>query len=43
MTSQTKVWLESAGDDLTVVEEIIHRDDLTHIVAVHCQQTVARD
>ena len=43
MKSQAKVWLESASDDLSVVAEIIHRDELTHIVAVHCQQAVARD
>ncbi len=27
--------LESARDDLGVVEELIHRDELTHMVAFH--------
>ena len=43
MKSQAKVWLESAGDELTVVAEIIHRDELTHMVAFHCQQAIDCD
>lgn len=42
MKSQARVWLESAGDDLTVVAEIIHRDELTHMVAFHCQQAIEK-
>ena len=33
MKKQAKAWLVSARDDLGVVEEIINRDDLTHMVA----------
>ena len=42
MKRQAKAWLDSARDDLGVVEEIINRDDLTHMVAFHCQQAVEK-
>ena len=42
MRRQAKAWLDSARDDLTVVAEIIHRDDLTHMVAFHCQQAIEK-
>ena len=42
MKKQAKAWLDSARDDLGVVEEIINRDDLTHMVAFHCQQAVEK-
>lgn len=42
MKRQAKVWLESASDDLSVVAEVIHRDDLTHMVAFHCQQAIEK-
>ena len=42
MKSQARVWLESASDDLSVVAEIIHRDELTHMVAFHCQQAIEK-
>ena len=35
MRRQAEAWLESARDDLGVIEEIIHRDELTHMVAFH--------
>ena len=42
MRRQTKAWLDSARDDLGVVEEIIDREDLTHMVAFHCQQSIEK-
>ena len=42
MRRQTKAWLDSARDDLGAVEEIIDREDLTHMVAFHCQQSIER-
>ena len=42
MRRQTKAWLDSARDDLGVVEEIIYREDLTHMVAFHCQQSIEK-
>ena len=42
MKKQAKAWLASARDDLGVVKEIINRDDLTHMVAFHCQQAVEK-
>lgn len=42
MRRQAKAWLDSARDDLGVVEEIINRDDLTSMVAFHCQQAIEK-
>ena len=42
MRRRTKAWLDSARDDLEVAEEIINRDDLTHMVAFHCQQAIEK-
>ena len=42
MKRQAKAWLDSARDDLGVVEEIINRDDLTHMVAFHSQQAIEK-
>jgi HEPN domain-containing protein len=42
MRRQAEAWLDSARDDLGVVEEIINRDDLTHMVAFHCQQSIEK-
>lgn len=42
MRRQTKAWLDSALDDLGVVEEIIDREDLTHMIAFHCQQSIEK-
>ena len=42
MRRQARVWLDSAHDDLEVVEEIIDREDLTHMVAFHCQQAIEK-
>ena len=42
MRRQTKAWLDSARDDLRVVEEILDNEDLTHMVAFHCQQSIEK-
>lgn len=42
MRSQAKAWLDSARDDLRVVEEIIDKGELTHMVAFHCQQAIEK-
>ena len=42
MTKQARAWLDTARDDLGVIEEIIDRDDLTHMVAFHCQQAIEK-
>ena len=42
MRRKAKAWLESARDDLKVAEEIIDREDLTHMVAFHCQQAIEK-
>ncbi len=42
MRRPAKIWLESACDDLEVAEEIIDREDLTHMVAFHCQQAIEK-
>lgn len=34
--------MESARDDLEVAEEIIDRENLTHMVAFHCQQAIEK-
>ncbi len=35
-------WLKSASDDLKLIEEIIHNDYFTHMVAFHAQQAVEK-
>ena len=42
MRRLTKAWLEFARDDLGVAEEILDREDLTHMAAFHCQQSVEK-
>ena len=42
MRSQAKAWLVLARDDLEVAEQIIDREDLTHMVAFHCQQAIEK-
>ena len=42
MRRQAKAWMDSARDDLGVVEEIIDREDLTHMAAFHCQQAIEK-
>lgn len=42
MRRQTEAWLASARDDLSVVEEILDNENLTHMVAFHCQQSIEK-
>lgn len=42
MKRATKAWLDAAKDDLSVIEEILSRPDLTNIVAFHAQQCVEK-
>ena len=42
MKKQARAWLDSARDDLAVVTAILNRDDLTHMVAFHCQQALEK-
>lgn len=40
MKRQTEYWLESAKDDLILIEEIIRNEHLAHMVALHSQQAI---
>ena len=42
MRRQAKAWLNSARDDLSVVEKIVSREDLSHMAAFHCQQAIEK-
>ena len=42
MKQTTKEWLEKANDDIQVIENIIHDDHLTNMVAFHAQQAVEK-
>ncbi len=42
MKTLTREWLQAAQNDVDVVGEIIHREDLSHIVAFHAQQCVEK-
>ncbi|MBW1779179.1 MAG: HEPN domain-containing protein [Deltaproteobacteria bacterium] len=42
MKRQAEHWLDSAQDDLTVIEEIIDNEHLTHMVAFHSQQAIEK-
>ena len=42
MKRQASAWLDSARDDLAVSAAILDRDDLTHMVAFHCQQAIEK-
>ena len=42
MKSITKEWLESAKDDLDVIEAIVAEENLTNMVAFHSQQAVEK-
>lgn len=35
-------WLEASYSDLLVIEEIVHNDYLTHMVAFHSQQSIEK-
>jgi len=38
----TQEWLNAAHDDLLTIEQIIHEEDLTHIVAFHAEQAIEK-
>ena len=38
----SKEWLDRAKDDLDVIDEIVHRAQLTNMVAFHSQQAVEK-
>jgi len=42
MKKQTEYWLNSAWDDLCVIQEIIRNETLTHMVAFHAQQAIEK-
>ena len=42
MKRQTEYWLESAKDDILLIEEIIRNEYLTHMVAFHSQQAIEK-
>jgi len=42
MKRQTEYWLESAKDDLILIEEIIKNEHLAHMVAFHSQQAIEK-
>ncbi len=42
MKNQTQGWLDSAADDLLVVEEIIKKEQLTHMAAFHSEQAIEK-
>jgi len=42
MKRQTEYWLNTAGDDLILIEEIINNERLTHMVAFHSQQAIEK-
>jgi HEPN domain-containing protein len=42
MRSFSKEWLKAANDDLLTIEEIIHVEHLTHIVAFHSQHAIEK-
>ena len=42
MKKQAKSWLEAARSDLIVIEEILDREDVAHMVAFHSQQAIEK-
>ncbi len=42
MRSFTKEWLKASNDDLLIISDIIHRENLTHMVAFHSQQAIEK-
>jgi HEPN domain-containing protein len=42
MKKQTEYWLDTAGDDLILIEEIIDNEHLTNMVAFHSQQAIEK-
>ena len=42
MKKQTEYWLQSAKDDLLLIEEIIEKEYLSNMVAFHSQQAIEK-
>jgi len=42
MKKQAKSWFEAAKSDLIVIEEIVDREDVAHMVAFHSQQAIEK-
>ena len=42
MKKQAESWLEAAKSDLIVIEEIVDREDVAHMVAFHSQQAIEK-
>ena len=42
MKKQAESWLEAARSDLIVIEEIVNRADVAHMVAFHSQQAIEK-
>ena len=42
MKSITSAWMAAARDDLTLVQEIVHNETLTNLVAFHSQQAIEK-
>jgi len=42
MKRQAEYWLDSAQDDLILIEEIIENEHLTHMTAFHAQQAIEK-
>lgn len=42
MKSISAAWLSAADDDLTLIQEIIRNETLTHMVAFHAQQAIEK-
>jgi len=43
MRSFTKEWLKASNDDLLIISDIIHRENLTHMVAFHYGKPSSED
>ena len=37
-----QAWLQASHDDLILIKEIIHNEQLTHLVAFHAQQSIEK-
>ena len=42
MKNMSHEWLKAARDDLLLMEDILNRDYLTHMVAFHAQQCIEK-
>jgi HEPN domain-containing protein len=42
MKKQAESWLKAARSDLIVIEEIVDREDVAHMVAFHSQQAIEK-